>query len=110
MARQKRNYVWVAVVATIVVVVSIGSYSFNFIRSPRTPDHEFNETTPWVIDPRRPWVDRGPRDLDYGQVPFVPSQSRYSHGRVEMPHVPNQEATVPPELRAMPSSSTERSR
>lgn len=107
MASQKRNYVWVAVVVSIVVVASIGSYAFNVIRSPRIDDHEFDQATPWIIDPEHPWVDRGPRDFDYGQVPFVPSESRYSHDRVDLPHVPNPEATIPPEQRVVPEAQPE---
>jgi hypothetical protein len=100
MVEKQRNLVWVAVIASIVVVVSLGAFTFHLIRSPATPRHVFDQATPWIIDPQRPWIDRGPRDFDYGQVLFVPAKSRYSDSRVVMPHVPSPAATIPPEQRA----------
>ena len=108
-AKGKRNLIWAAVIASIVVVVSLGAYSFNVIRSPATPDYTFDQATPRLNEPRRPWIDRGPRDRDFGQVPFVPAKSRYSITHVPMPHVPNPEATIPPEKRAQPAPETEAS-
>ncbi len=63
--------VWIAVLLTIAVVVTIGAYVFSKVETP--------------VD--RPW--------DYGSVPFVPAKSHHSDHRVEMPPLPNPAATRP---------------
>lgn len=68
--------IWIAVLVALVVVVLIGTWVFRTVETPS----------------ERAW--------DYGTVPFVPAKSHYSDHRVELPPLPNPEATRPTADRA----------
>jgi hypothetical protein len=76
MAKKKTNYIWVAVLVSLVVVLALGHLVFNYVKTPV----------------ERPW--------DYGTVPFVPAKSHYSNERVPLAPLPNPNATRPPEAPA----------
>lgn len=75
MLKTPEQRIWLAVVGLVLVVAAMGYYAFTSVP---TAEH-------------RTW--------QLGSVPFVPAKSHYSHERIEVGHLPNPEATIPPEKR-----------